>query len=114
MRSVKIDELAKNPSKTVRTARKTPIVVTIGDRPEAIIFHLEGNNLLTTAKMRLAVVTALFFDGHLPLSAAARAVKMPLARFVRHLGGCGIPGITGSASDAAQDLEVLRKWTASS
>jgi hypothetical protein len=114
MRSVKLAELAKNPSKTVRTARRTPVVVTIGDRPEAILFHLAGDNLLTTAKMRLAVVTALYIDGHLPVDAAARAVTMPLARFMKHLGRSGIPAITGSAADAAQDLDVLRKWTASS
>lgn len=114
MRSVKIAEFKRNPTGTLRKARKTPVIVTVDDHPEAIIFHLEGESILTEPKVRLAVVTALFVDGDLSLGEAAKAVKMPIAEFVKHLGQLGIPAITGTAEDAVHDLEVLRKWTASS
>jgi predicted HTH domain antitoxin len=114
MRSVSIAEFKKNPSGTLRKARKTPIVLTIDDQPEAVIFHLEGEGIPSQSKVRLAVVTALFADGAISLSEAARVAKMPIAEFIKHLGQLGIPAITGSAEDAAHDLEVLRKWTASS
>ncbi len=114
MHSVKLADLKKNPSGTLRKARKTPVVVTVDDHPEAIIFHLDGDGVLTEKKLRLAVVTGLFADGDFSLEEAAEAARMPIAKFVKHLGHLGIPTITGTAEDADRDLEVLRKWTASS
>jgi predicted HTH domain antitoxin len=114
MRSVKLAEFNRKPSDTLRKARKTPVVVTRGDRPEAIIFHLDANNILSEPTIRLAVVTALYVDGDLSLGQAAEELNMSPGEFMKHLGQLRIPTITGSAQDAVRDLQVLRKWTASS
>jgi predicted HTH domain antitoxin len=63
---------------------------------------------------RLALATALFKDGHLPLRRAARLAEMPLAEFIRHLSSEGIPATIGKAREVKDDLETLRKWRRSS
>ena len=114
MYAVKVHELKNNPSEALRRARKGPVIVMKGDEPEAIIFHLDSNALLSQAGMRLALATALFKDGHLSLGHAARLADMPLAEFIPYLGSRGIPAITGTAEDARKDLAALRKWRKSS
>ncbi len=95
MRSVKLADLKKNPSGTLRKARKTPVVVTVDDHPEAIIFHLDGDGVLTEKKLRLAVVTGLFADGDFSLEEAAEAARMPIAKFVKHLVTSAFPPSLG-------------------
>jgi predicted HTH domain antitoxin len=114
MHAVKVHELKNNPSEALRRARKGPVIVMKGDEPEAVIFHLDSNALLSEPGMRLALATALFAEGHLSLGRAAGMANMPLAEFIPYLGSRGIPAITGTAEDARKDLEVLRKWGKSS
>jgi predicted HTH domain antitoxin len=114
MRSITLAEFKKNPSGTLRKARKTPVVITEKDHPEAIIFHLDDGTLLTDSGVRPAIAAALFKEGHISLGNAARIAEMPLAVFIPYLGSKGIPTIKGTAEDVDRDLEVLRKWGKSS
>ena len=114
LRSVTIAEFKKNPSGTLRKARKAPVVVTEDDQPEAIIFHLDDGRLLSESGRRPVLAMALFKVGHVSLGRAAKIAKRPLAEFIPYLGSRGIPAITGTAEDVDKDLEVLRKWGKSS
>jgi predicted HTH domain antitoxin len=114
MHAVKVSELKNNPSEALRHARRAPVIVMKGDQPEAVIFHLDNDGLLSEPGMRLALATALFKEGHLSLGRAAKLADMPLGEFIPYLGSRGIPAITGTAEDARKDLEVLRKWGKSS
>ena len=114
MHAVKVHELKNNPSEALRRARKAPVVVMKGDQPEAIIFHLDSNTLLAEPGVRLALATALFEVGHLSLGRAAKLADMPLGEFIPYLGSKGIPAITGTAREAREDLEALRRWDESS
>jgi predicted HTH domain antitoxin len=114
MHAVQVHELKNNPSQALRRARKAPVIVMKGDQPEAIIFHLDNNALLSESGLRPALAAALFEDGHLSLGRAARLAEMPIGEFVPYLGIHGIPAITGTAEEALQDLETLRKWDKSS
>ena len=110
MHAFKIHELKNNPSEALRKARIAPVIIMKGDQPEAILFHLDDDSLLGEPGMRLALATALFKDGHLPLGRAARLAELPLAEFICHLSRQGIPAISGKAREVKDDLETLRKW----
>jgi predicted HTH domain antitoxin len=114
MQACKVHELKNNPSEALRKAKAGPVIVLKGDQPEAVIFHLDDDSLLSSAGMRLALATALFKEGHIPLGRAARLAQIPLAEFIRHLGRQGIPAISGKAREVKADLGVLRKWRKSS
>ena|SRR5208282_4213884 len=114
MHAVKVHELKNNPSEALREARKAPVIVMKGDQPEAVIFHLDDDALLGLPGIKLALATALFRDGHLPLGRAARLAGLSLAEFIQHLSRAGIPAIAGSAQEARKDLDALRKWRKSS
>lgn len=114
MRSVTLAEFKKNPSGTLRKARKTPVVVTEKDHPEAIIFHLDDGTLLSESGVRPAIAATLFKEGHISLGRAAKIAEMALAEFIPYLGSKGIPAITGTAEDFDKDLEALRRWGKSS
>jgi predicted HTH domain antitoxin len=114
MHAVRIHELKNNPSEALRQAKKAPVIVMKGDQPEAVIFHLDSNVLLGQPGMRLALAISLFKDGHLPLGRAARLSELPLAEFIAQLSREDIPVITGTAREAREDMETLRKWHRSS
>jgi predicted HTH domain antitoxin len=110
MHAVRVHELKNNPSEALRRARKAPVIVMKGDEPEAIIFHLDKDELLSKAGVRQALAAALFKDGHLSLGRAAKLADMPLGEFIPFLGHQGIPAITGTAEDVRKDIEALRRW----
>src|ERR1700675_3292765 len=108
MHAVKVHQLKNNPSQTLRQAKTSPVIVMKGDQPEAVIFHLDNDALLGLPGMRLALATAMFRDGHLPLGRAARVAELPLAKFIQHLSRAGVPAISGSAREVREDMQALR------
>src|SRR5579871_1585549 len=114
MHAVKVHELKNNPSEALRRARKAPVIVMKGDKPEAIIVHLDKDELLSKAGVRQALASALFKDGYLSLGRAARLADMPIGEFIPYLGRQGIPAIAGTPQEALEDLETLRRWDKSS
>ncbi len=109
MHAVKVHELKNNPSEALRAARKSPVIVMKGNHPEAVIFHLDNDALLTLPGMKLGLATALFKDGHLPLGQAARLAERPLADFIQHLTRAGIPAITARTQEARQEARRSTK-----
>jgi len=114
MHAVNVSELKNNPSQALRRARKAPVIVMKGHEPEAIIFHLDKEALLSKSGVLPALAAALFKDGHLSLGRAAKLADMPIGEFIPYLGNQGIPAITGTAEEALEDLETLSRWEKSS
>ncbi len=114
MHAVRIHELKNNPSEALRQAKKAPVIVMKGDQPEAVIFHLYSNVLLGQPGMRLALAISLFKEGHLPLGRAARLSELSLVEFIAQLARENVPVITGTAREAREEMETLRKWHRSS
>ena len=110
MHAVKVHELKNNPSEALRRAKTAPVIVMRGDQPEDVIFHLDNDTLLRQPGMRLALATALFKEGYLPLGRAARVAELPLAEFIQHLSRSGIPIISATAHEVEDDLETIGKW----
>ena len=93
MHATNVRNLKKNPSLALRLAEDAPVLVLKGDRPNALIVHLEDSLLETERALRPALAAALFKEGTLSLGAAARVSGLPLAVFVRHLAGLGIDAV---------------------
>lgn len=114
MKFFNIRELKNNPSAALRQAREGLVVVMNRDRPDALLVHLDDEKLLGMPGVRLALATALFKDGNLPVGRAARLAGLALVEFMQHLSRTGVPVLTGEASDVRHDAETLDTWLAQS
>ena len=85
MKSVNVRELKNNPSKALPLAREGMVVVLNRDTPEAVVMQLEDDELLGTPGVRLALATALFRDGNLPVGRAVRHARVMTSEFIQHL-----------------------------
>jgi predicted HTH domain antitoxin len=111
---VNVRQLKDNPSEALRSAAKGPVLVLKGDRPEAVILHLDPGQAPGEADLRLALATALFKAGTLSLGRAARIADVGVADLVSHISRLGIPVVQDERAEAASDLETLEGWLASS
>lgn len=114
METVNVSGLKNNPTEALRKAHKDIVVVMNRDHPEALMVGIEKDGLLNGQGVRLALATALFRDGNLPLARAARLACLPLAEFIGHLSRLGIPVVRLEAEETERDLETLDAWLASS
>lgn len=114
METVSVSGLKNNPSEALRMARRGVVLVMNRDKPDALMVGIESAKVLDAKGVKPALATALFRDGNLSLTRAARLAGLPLTLFVSHLSRLGIPVVTGSAQDAHQDMETLEQWLASS
>lgn len=55
-----------------------------------------------------ALATALFREGDLSLSRAAKVANLVLVDFVQHVSRLGIPVVKGTVEDVAKDEEAIR------
>ena len=110
MKSVNVRELKNNPVDALRLAREDVVVVMNRDTPDAVLMHLDDEKLLDMPGVRLALATALFRDGDLPLGRAAKVAHLALVDFVQHISRLGIPVVKGNAEDIAKDEEAIRAW----
>lgn len=114
MEAVNVSGLKNNPSEALRLARRDVVVVMNRDQPDAWMVGVESSGVLGAAGVRPALATALFRDGHLSLTRAARLATMSVADFAAHLSRLGIPVVRLDAAEAARDLDTLDAWLASS
>jgi predicted HTH domain antitoxin len=114
MKSFNVRELKSNPSAALRQARDDLVVVMNRDKPDALLVHLDDQELLGMPGVRLALATALFRDGNLPVGRAARLARVTLVDFIQHLSRSGIPVVAGEAKDVRDDTETLDAWLARS
>lgn len=114
MKSVNVRELKNNPSEALRQAREDLVVVMNRDKADALLVHLDDEKLLGLPGVRLALATALFRDGNLPVGRAARLAGLTAVAFIQHLSRHGIPVVSGNAEDLRHDAETLDAWLAPS
>lgn len=112
MKSVNVRELKNNPSQALRQAREGVVVVMNRDKPDALLMHLDDDALLGMPGVRLALATALYKDGNLPVGRAARLAAVTTVEFIQHLSRSGIPVVTGDAKTVKRDVETLDSWLA--
>ena len=110
MKSVNVRQLKNNPSDALRMAREDVVVVMNRDQPEAVLVHLDDEELLNQPGVRLAVAVALFKDGSLPLGRAAKVAGLSYAEFIEHVSRLGIPVVKGDAAMLEEDLKDLDAW----
>lgn len=114
MEAVSVSGLKNNPSDALRRAKHDVVVVMNRDKPDALMVGIEASGVLDQSGVRAALATALFRDGHLSLSRAAKLADMPITQFASHLSLLGIAVVNLSAQEAGRDMETLDEWLASS
>ena len=114
MKSVNVRELKNNPSAALRQAREGVVVVMNRDKADALLVHLDHDKLLGMPGVRLALATALFRDGNLPVGRAARLAGVTTVEFIQHLSRSGIPVVSESPAELRRDVETLDTWLAPS
>ena len=110
MKSVNVRELKNNPSEALRQAREGFVVVMNRDKADAILMHLDDDKLLGMPGVRLALATALYRDGNLPVGRAARLAAVKTVEFIQHLSRSGIPVVAGNSEEVKRDVETLDSW----
>ncbi len=110
MKSVNVRELKNNPSEALRQAREGFVVVMNRDKADAILMHLDDDKLLGMPGVRLALATALYRDGNLPVGRAARLAAVTTVEFIQHLSRSGIPVVAGNSEEVKRDVETLDSW----
>jgi predicted HTH domain antitoxin len=110
MKSVNVQQLKSNPSKALRLARKQPLVVMNHDQPEAILLHVDNDELLAEDGVRVALALALYKQESLSLGGAAKLANMPPAEFMQYASWHGIATFRGSMQSAREDAKTLDAW----
>lgn len=114
MQWVNVRQLKNNPSEALRRAVDGPVLVMKGDRPDAMLIHLEAGNLPDDDAARHALAMCLFQGGGLSLGRAARVAQLNVAAFVSYLSRRGVPIVSDESAGEEADLESLDAWLASS
>jgi predicted HTH domain antitoxin len=114
VKSVNVRELKNNPSEALRQAREGLVVVMNRDKADALLVHLDDDKLLGMPGVRLALATALYRDGDLPVGRAARLAGVATVEFIQHLSRSGIPVVAGNPEEVQRDVETLDTWLAPS
>ncbi len=112
MQTVNIRQFKSNPSEVLRMARKAPVVIVNRDRPEAVLFHLDKEGLLSEPGVRLAIATGLYKSGSVSIGCGAKIAGMALEEFMQAMGMRGIPVIRGDAKTLREELKNLKAWRA--
>ena len=110
MKAFSVRELKNNPSVALRAAREHPVIVLNRHQPEAVLFHLDDESLLSESGIRCALATALYRDRSLSLGQAVRYSGLGTAAFIQHISKLGIPVVRGTAVSVNQDAETIDAW----
>jgi predicted HTH domain antitoxin len=90
MHATNVRNLKKNPSQALRQAEEAPVLVLKGDKPNALIVHMDKSFTETQQSVKPALAAALFKDGVVSLGAAARVSGTPTQNFLDYLNELGI------------------------
>jgi len=85
------------------------VVVMNGNHPSAILLNFDEGRLHEPG-VSVALATALFRDGGLPLDRAAKVAGLSIVEFMQHLSSLGIAVIQRTAGEANEDMETLDAW----
>jgi predicted HTH domain antitoxin len=111
MQTVSIRQLKSNPSTALRAAREDDLViVTNRDQPEALLISLDKLGLPDVDVARTALAVALFKNGAISASAAARMAGKPLPEMLTLLSGLGIPLSAAGSEEIRDEMKTVREW----
>ncbi len=112
MHATNVRNLKKNPSLALRQAEESPVLVLKGDKPNALIVHLDKSIIDGDPSIRPALAASLFKDSTLSLGAAVRSSGMSMPEFVSFLAELGID-VVSIDETTAQEVKDLNKWLVS-
>ena len=110
MKTVNVSGLKNNPSEALRYSHEDLVLVMNRNEPDAMIIGVNTGNVIDMPGVRKAMATALFKDGELSLTRAAKLAKMAIADFIEHISRLGIPVINQTAEEVQQDMDTLDQW----
>ncbi len=114
MQWVNVRQLKNNPSVALRDAVNGPVLVMKGDKPEAVLVHLEPDTIPDGDEARRALALCLFDGGGLSLGRSARVAGMDVASFITYLSRRGVSIVHSESADQEASLASLDEWLASS
>jgi len=106
-----VRNLKKNPSLALRQAEDSPVLVLKGDKPNALIIHLEKSLIEGETSVRPALAASLFKDETLSLGLLCSVERHAHTSFLQHLGELGI-AITGADETTEHETRDLGRWLA--
>ena len=112
MHATNVRNLKKNPSRALRQAEESPVLVLKGNEPNALIVHLGKTLADTEQSVRPSLAASLFKDGTLSLGAASRLSDMTLQGFLLFLADLGID-VLRSDETTGHEVKNLDRWLAS-
>jgi len=112
MHATNVRNLKKNPSLALRQAEESPVLVIKGDKPNALIVHLDKAITEGDPSIRPALAASLFKDGTLSLGAAVRSSGMAMSDFVSFLAELGIDVVCPDETTEQEAMD-LNRWLAS-
>ncbi len=107
-----VRNLKKNPSLALRQAEESPVLVLKGDKPNAVIIHLEKTVADAEQSVKPSLAAALFKDGTLSLGGATRLSGLTIQAFLQFLAELGIE-VVGPDETTAHESKDLARWLAS-
>lgn len=110
MKAFSVRDLKDNPSAALRAARERPVMVLKRNAPEAVLVHLDQDPSLQWPEVRRALALALYQEGSLSASDAARFADLTLAEFIEAASRHGIPVVHGSGQTLAEEASVIKAW----
>ena len=114
METVNVSGLKNNPSEALRLAHRDVVIVMNRNTPDVVMVGIDSLGVLDASGVRPALATALFRDGNLSLTRSAHLAGMHVSEFASHVSRLGIPVVRLEGGEAAQDMETLDEWLASS
>lgn len=110
MKTVTISHLKNNPSMALRMAHEDMVLVMNRNEPDAVMVGLNASNLIDFPGVRLALATALFKDGYLSLSRAAKLADMPLSEFIAPASRSGHSVFQQTHDELERDRQTRDEW----
>lgn len=110
MKTVNVSHLKNNPSVALRMAHEDMVLVMNRNEPDAVMVGLNASNLIDFPGVRLALATALFKDGDLSLSRAAKLADLPLSEFISHASRLGHSVFQQTHDELERDRQTLDEW----
>ena len=110
MKTVTVTHLKNNPSVALRMAHEDLVLVMNSNEPDAVMVGLNRSNLIDFPGVRLALATALFKDGDLSLSRAAKLADLPLSAFIAHASRLGHSVFQQTTDELNRDRITLDDW----
>ena len=101
----------KKPSLALRQAEDSPVLVLKGDKPNALIVHMDKSFIDTEQSVKPALAAALFKDGVVSLGAAARVSGIPIQNFLNYPEELGIDVVCPDET-THHETQNLDQWLA--